>query len=183
MCDNDPREREQSMKSEIRALSLWRPWPWAFINGPEERRKRIENRSLTPPKWMIGQYLALHSAQRWDAEAIPLIEEQLGVDVPPKEEHPAGVIFAVAKLVRVIAFDLDADVQEVPYDQQGWFFGPFGWLLDDVTRIDPVECKGRQGLWTLPAGVLVAVRERYWTVINGNRQLATSTEVSEEKED
>jgi hypothetical protein len=70
------------MKSEIRGLSLWRPWPWAFLNGPEDRRKRIENRGWAPPKWMTGQYLALHAAQHWDKEAVEFIEEQLGVKVP-----------------------------------------------------------------------------------------------------
>lgn len=39
--------------------------------------------------------------------------------------------------------------------------GRWGWLLTDVRRIDPVPCKGRQGVWSLPADVADAVGFRY----------------------
>lgn len=144
------------MSGIIKGLSLWRPWPWAILHAG----KRVENRSWSPPKSMIGQYLALHSAQKWDEEGREWIEAETNFAVvPPKEDHPAGVIVGVARLVTAVhENDLGG---ELPDNQRGWFCGPWGWILDDVVAIEPVPCKGAQGLWALPDDVLTLVRERY----------------------
>lgn len=43
--------------------------------------------------------------------------------------------------------------------RSSWWIGPIGWILDHVIAIEPVACKGAQGLWSLPTDVERAVRE------------------------
>ncbi len=76
------------MKRQIRGLSLTRPWPWAFVNGPRELQKRVENRSKKPPAALVGHYVALHAAQSWDEGDREFISRVMGLPVPPKAEHP-----------------------------------------------------------------------------------------------
>jgi hypothetical protein len=45
-------------------------------------------------------------------------------------------------------------------DEDPWWTGPCGWLLDRVVAIEPVACKGAQGLWTVPEPQLSLVLER-----------------------
>jgi hypothetical protein len=148
------------MSGIIKGLSLWRPWPWAILHAG----KRVENRSWKPPVNMIGQYLALHAAQKWDADGYGSITEITRNGVPALHEHPAGVIVGVARLSHAIHeddFDTFNDPASLPEDQRAWFFGPWGWMLDNVIAIEPVHCKGAQGLWPLPPDVLALVRGRY----------------------
>ncbi len=47
-----------------------------------------------------------------------------------------------------------------------WFFGPFGWILQDVVALaKPVPCRGAQGLWQPPADVAARVLEQAIEVV------------------
>jgi hypothetical protein len=130
---------------KILGLSLTRPWPFAFTHGPELARKRVENRSWPPPPFMVGQYLALHAAQSWSEDDREWIEWATGLTVPGKADSPHSQIFAVCRLA---GFVTDADDVRLVPDQRKWFFGPYGWLLDEfVELVEPVPCKGAQKLW------------------------------------
>ena len=49
----------------------------------------------------------------------------------------------------------------VTESEDPWYAGRYGWLLADRQRlVEPVPCRGRQGLWTLPADVEAQVREQ-----------------------
>jgi hypothetical protein len=143
------RERFQVMRGlEIRGLSLTRPWPFSFVNGPALSQKRTENRSWPPPKHLIGHFIALHAAQSWDEADREWIASTMGVYVPSNRESPHSQIFAVCMLAGFIEHDQDFRLSEF---QRKWFFGPYGWLLDTETFValkNPVPCKGGQGLWT-----------------------------------
>jgi hypothetical protein len=121
----------------IRALTLHRPWAWAIAHNT----KRVENRTWEPPKALVGQLLAIHAGQRWDADAAEWIDlccMAAKGEVPPKDKHPTGIV-AVARL------------SHVALDGGAWFVGPVGWVLDDVVALpEPIDCKGKQGLWTPP---------------------------------
>lgn len=146
-------------RPEIYGLTIAQPWPWAFSLG-----KRVENRSWAPPRSMLGQKIALHGGRRksprtYDfqkgAEAVVRIGKPAPVrymDVPQVEG-----VFAVARLARVVRVD-----SELPDGDCRWFFGPFGWVLEDYVRLpEPVPCKGALGLWALPDDVLERVRAGY----------------------
>lgn len=129
---------------KVRGLSLTRPWPWAFVNGPFP--KRIENRSWKPPHSIIStHHIALHAAQSWDEHDRDVIEFITGIYVPPKSEHLHSAIFAVCRISDVVEED---ETRIIDPGQQRWFFGPNGWIVEDfVALIAPVACKGAQGLW------------------------------------
>lgn len=130
----------------IRGLSLTRPWPFAFVNGPEPEQKRVENRSWRPPAHLIGCYLALHAAKSWDEGGRYFISRALGVQVPGNAENPHSQIFAVCRLSDYVMTEDDARLSP---EQRKWFLGPFVFLLTDFVKlVEPVPCIGAQGLWT-----------------------------------
>lgn len=130
----------------VRGLSLTRPWPWAFVNGPVP--KRIENRSWFAPKSIISTHqIALHAAKSWDETDREFIADTSGLIVPPKNEHPDSIIFAVCRVSHCFEYQdrpgiLNEDSQDI------WSFGPVCWVIKDfVELVELVPCKGAQGLW------------------------------------
>jgi hypothetical protein len=144
------------MGANIRGLTLIRPWAWAVAHAGKD----IENRTWEPPSSLVGGFVAIHAGKKWDENAALGIELELGIRVPDQEDHPSGVIVAVARLAGVQREGLG----------NPWFCGPVGWQLRGVVQIDPVPCKGAQGLWVIPDPVLVVVRERFASA----RQAVTS---------
>lgn len=148
----------------IRGLSLTRPWPFAFIAQPRLHGiapKLIENRSWSPPRKLIGHFIALHAAKSWSEDDRAFIAELTGLDVPSKAESPDSEIFAVCMLGGFIEHDQDFRLRP---EQRQWFFGPYGWLLTEFVRLrNPVPCSGAQGLWGFDQKpeVLTRLREAY----------------------
>jgi len=141
-------------ETQIRGLTLWRPWAWAICHAG----KRVENRDWRPPAWMLGCFIAIHAGKTLDDQALAELQEDGSLDLAtaevPRDGGPQGIV-AVARLARVV----DASAQ-LPPDQWRWFFGAYGWVLEDVVAIEPVPCRGARSLWPVPPEVLVAVRER-----------------------
>ena len=136
----------------MKALTLWRPYPWAIFDLPEGQAKRIENRCWRPPKSIIGVPLALHAGRTFDHEGAAQIVRKLGRDVPPRHEYPEGIVGVVTVVDYLDVDDLWSAqrLRELP-GQQRWFSGPFGWVLADVRRLrESIQCRGAQGLWTVP---------------------------------
>lgn len=170
----EPPATPRQKRGEIRALTLWRPWPWLIVRpdvtDPDKRRqlyasgqgKAIENRSWKPPAGMIGQYIAIHAGKTLD----DAIDDQWltgrGVDATLPAETVHSAIVGVARLVGF------AESEEgVPMVQRRWWFGPVAWLLADIVPIEPVPCRGKQGLWPLDEELLRLVRRRYRAAIGG----------------
>lgn len=125
----------------MKALTLWRPWTWSIVHGP----KRIENRPWKPPASIIGQRLVLHSGKTYDDEGSAYIRAAMKLTGLPDAARAEGLI----GVVTVKGF-IEEGVGPAPVEQDAWFFGPFGWMLDDVVALKtPIPCKGAQGLWTL----------------------------------
>src|SRR3990167_9867766 len=123
----------------MKALSLWRPWSWAVLHAD----KRVENRSWVPPYALLGTWVAIHAAQRWDSGGFQDMRAgefgPLARCVP--DEIPTGIVGA-ARITNVML---------AMYVHSVWAFGPWCWRLDDVVVLPkPIPCKGRQGLWDVP---------------------------------
>jgi hypothetical protein len=150
----------------MKALSISQPWVWAILNAG----KRIENRDWNPPKWIMGETIAIHAAKSWggadDVEYIdsnifamwlryadPTLQE---LTCPPRrEQHTAGAVVATARIIDIFT---DQDIREVGGHQDDWFMGKYGWLLSDVQQLEqPVPCKGALGLWEVPLDVLAQI--------------------------
>jgi hypothetical protein len=135
---------------QIKGLTLHRPWG----NAITDYGKDIENRAWSCPL-ACGDYLAIHNGAKWDNAASDFIREITGIDEAKlnSEEIMSGAIIAV---VEFAGNSKDLDPSFNP-----WFTGPIGWRLRNVVKIDPVRCKGQQGLWNLPDDVLAKVRNNY----------------------
>lgn len=143
-------------QSELRALTLWRPWPHAIFYGG----KRIENRPWRPWPSIIGKLIAIHAGVKYDQEMADEMRE-IGLYDPPEDKWcPKGIV----GLARVTGYKEHSGrlIDVFGENQDPWFSGPFGWDLNDITPfLQPVACKGAQGLWVVKGDVLEAVRAAY----------------------
>lgn len=121
----------------MRGLTLWRPWSDAIVRGP----KRVENRPWAPPASILGKLIAIHAGQKYTASAWDLP----GGYVPPSNAAcPKGIV-GVARIVGYLDLRKDgrrsrttlqvferltAHVDRL--DEDPWWAGPVGWLLEDV---------------------------------------------------
>lgn len=156
------------MSGIIRGLTLWRPWSWAVACAG----KRVENRGWPPPRWLLGQYLAIHGGKKYDREAAEDIADIFRLVVPEDSWCDQGIV-AVARVVGYYADELHEDrpgqlLGDLPKDQHHWYCGPFAWALDNVCPIMPaIPCRGAQGLWEVPPDVLAVLRERWRASTHG----------------
>jgi hypothetical protein len=147
----------------MRAITLWRPWPFAlFYDSP--LAKDVENRTWPPPARILGQRIAIHAGKKYDHEAAEDIADMLDLSVlPPEAEH--GGIVGVVTIDRFIRGGRCGYGQAIPRGDPAfksmWFFGPYGWVLTDkIALLEPIPCRGAQGLWTVPPDVERLVLEQ-----------------------
>lgn len=147
----------------MRAITVRQPWAWAITEG----WKPVENRGQNIAGAHRGP-VAIHSSLTWDLAAFndPALDAllaRLGVyrGNAVGKYFREGCVLAVVDLVDVHA---------------GWVEGPpcSPWAIDYVGRIgqhhlilkdplpldEPVPCRGRLGLWTLPGDVEARVLEQ-----------------------
>lgn len=129
----------------MKAISLWRPWPWTFFHAG----KRFENRTWKPPESIIGELVAMHAAKKYDADTeMDMRGGRFGkhaMIVPPgASAHPTGIV-GVFRVTGYIDLEQFEGVIDSP-----WAFGPVCWTVSDVVQLDqPIPYRGRQGLWNL----------------------------------
>ncbi len=124
----------------MKCLSIRQPWAWLIVAG----WKRIENRGW---KTRCRGRLALHAAARlggsWDDVLLPH-----GIALPSLQELPRGALVGTVELVDCLR------IEELPPERRDdpHAVGPWCWLLADPRPLaQPIPCKGRLGLWDVPA--------------------------------
>jgi hypothetical protein len=124
-----------------RALTVHEPWASAIASGA----KLIENRSWPCPL-KLGDWIAIHAGKTLDKDGAEWIAE----NIPSYQAVPVkqGII-AIAR------FDRNIKQSDSP-----WFVGPIGWEFSEVIALPkPIECRGQQGLWTIPDTVCLRIGE------------------------
>jgi hypothetical protein len=152
----------------VKALTLWRPWPWAIFHAPKVVSKPIENRSWPPPDWILGQRIAVHAGMMIDDAATELeIVSRCGLvvtDERPVHFYDLGVI-GVATVKNFFRSREEVEAALGPAAAV-WWIGEYAWHLTDRVALakpvpcKPVPCKGFQKLWNLPAEVERQVLEQ-----------------------
>lgn len=141
----------------MRGLTLTRPWPFAILGLAPLAAKRVENRAVRYPAHLKGELICLHAGKTYDPEAADFILQTCGIEPPDDADCPQGIV-GVCRVVGWLFKDHE-HVRDafgpitfpVPPGQDRWFFGPWGWILDDVQKLaTPVPCRGMQGLWPVP---------------------------------
>lgn len=150
----------------MRALTLWRPWPDAILRST----KRCENRGKPPPERLLGTVIALHAGLTYRVGDWAYPDGW----VPPLEsECPVGIV-GVARLAGFLDLRAERRIGQALHvgdagaiarrlwalDEDPWWTGPCGWLLDQVVAIKAVPCKGAMGIWTVPDDIAAVVDER-----------------------
>jgi hypothetical protein len=142
------------------AITLWPEWAWAIAHFGKD----VENRSWPPPPFIIGKRIAIHAGKHIGGKPKDQLDglqdllemtEFAGKELPVFSDLipiiKTSAIVAVVKVVGCIRTG----------EAEGWYNGALGWKLADVQTLpEPVECKGMQGLWTLPDDVLAKVRQQ-----------------------
>jgi hypothetical protein len=128
----------------MRALTLCRPWPFCILRLGKE----VENRAWAPPRHLIGQDVALHAGDGWDARSYRKLQRRFA-QLPVysrSRDHPAGIV-AIARLARVVTNPSELP----PLQRQRWWIGPVGHVLEDIRELPrPIPCRGALGYWTVP---------------------------------
>ena len=148
------------------ALTIKQPWLWC-ITDLTDKPKRVENRSWKPPYRIIGQRIALHASKRIDQAEMTACRRVCLSPLPRTREFVAGAIVATAIVQGYVVVNGQGGVVEqsrlaASYTPRSdpWFFGPVGWLLEDVQKLPaPIFCKGALGLWRVPADIAAMIAE------------------------
>lgn len=155
---------------EIKAISIWQPWAQAIALG----LKRFETRH-----WATRYRgpLLVHASKRWNAEMEERQEwlgenlrEMVGPHTDLVLEFNAvpvlGAIVAIADLVEcsptidAVKFSGSLD-QRIELMLGDFTVGRFAWQIENVRRLpQPVPCRGQQGLFDPPTGVIDQVADQ-----------------------
>jgi hypothetical protein len=122
------------------ALSIRQPWAWAILH----RGKSIENRDWST---RFRGPVCIHAAKgmtmaEYNSFIRTIHQVSLthpfppGEMVPPMKEFPRGAIVGTADLTDCVRDSASP-----------WFFGPWGFVLENVRPIDPIPCKGALGFF------------------------------------
>ena len=143
--------------STIPCLSLWQPWATLMAIGA----KRIETRSW---ETLYRGPLAIHAATRWGADirriassspfSTALIDAGIDLDWA-NDPLPLGKIVAVVDLVDVVRIGTVFLAASDEYAFGDYTPGRFAWITQNHRALpEPVEWRGRQRLFKIPASVV-----------------------------
>lgn len=143
----------------MKALSIRQPWAWAIVHAG----KRIENRSWAtsyrgPVLLHAGKGCTLreyNDARDFmtnpDFGQIEVVEHVLRTcnGVPELGDLPRGGIVGRADIVNCISASTS-----------GWFFGPFGFVLENVRPLPFTPLRGSLGLFDVDESDLAEIESR-----------------------
>ncbi len=115
----------------LKALSIQQPWAWAIVAG----LKDIENRTWATK---VTGTVMVHAGHKFDKKGYEFLQKAFKEagrnDLPTEEEFKnwmGGIVGHV-------------DITEcVTESKSPWFFGPYGFTLENAQMIDIVRCKGQ----------------------------------------
>ncbi len=111
-------------------LSIQQPWAWAIVQG----LKPVENRTW-PTK--VRGWIGIHAGQKFDRAGYEFIRREFPhVVLPPREEFARGGIVGRARLTDCVE-DHDSP----------WFFGPYGFVMQDAEPLALMPCRGALGFF------------------------------------
>ena len=144
----------------MKAITLWPEWAYAI----QRLGKDGENRSWPLWAWLIGQPIAIHAGVRpilrvnEDREdELWCFRESLNIaKVPPDARGTWADIDAIrGSIVAVVRFDAPVLNHPSVWAAGG---GQYFWPIREMRAIEPIKCRGAQGLWDVPAPIVESLR-------------------------
>lgn len=116
----------------MKALSIRQPWAWLVVNG----YKPIENRPR-PLKYR-GRIL-VHAGKKFDLEGYRFVRANFpDIQMPRLEEFQLGGFVGSVEITDCVA-----------QSESRWFFGPYGYVLENAETMPFAPYKGQLGLFTV----------------------------------
>jgi hypothetical protein len=129
-----------------RALSIRQPWVYLIL----EHYKDIEIRTWNTK---YRGLIALHASKTFDKEGYAYLKTRGYFKDMKSEDFTTGAILGIANLKNVISFEYKTEFfnyKSRHLNDEQWYDGrQKGFILKDVKRIDPIECKGALGIFRL----------------------------------
>jgi hypothetical protein len=125
----------------MKALSIRQPWAWAIVQG----LKPVENRT-----WATKYRgpLLIHAAKTFDYDGFYWINNNIGRSTSLDQFQMGGIIGQVNLVDSVQEFD------------SKWFFGPYGFVLEDPKPLPFTPMRGRLGLFDVDWVYISKVEEK-----------------------
>jgi len=115
----------------MKALSIRQPWAWLIVKG----YKDIENR-----KWSTtfkGKFL-IHTGKSFDDEGYRWIKAETTIELPNKDEFDKGGVIGIAEITDCVS-----------HHSSPWFFGPFGFVIQNPEELEFSPARGKLGFFNL----------------------------------
>lgn len=150
----------------MKVITLWQPWASLI----PLRLKHYETRS-----WGTSYRgpLLIHAAKRQMGSAAIAgwlnVQRVAGIEPKDKDDPfftylnlPFGKVVAIAQLTDCIKMTQEfIDAQsEIEIACGDWQVGRYAWKLENVQPIEPIECKGMQGLFDAPVEVKEMIKSQ-----------------------
>jgi hypothetical protein len=112
------------------ALSIQQPWAWLIVHG----YKPVENRDWsTKLRGVIG----IHAGKKFDRDGYEWVRAEFPeIPMPEPNAFPMGGIVGRAHLVDCVTAHASP-----------WFFGEFGFVLQNAEPLDLAPCRGKLGFF------------------------------------
>lgn len=134
----------------MKALTIWQPYASLIAVGAkkyETRSWRTDYRGL----------IAIHAALRpmgWIIEHTDEAVLQIAARIFGTEammDLPNGKIVAFGRLTDCLLMTPELIEGQTPQEIAlgDWTSGRYAWRIEDVEAVEPIDIKGKQGLWTL----------------------------------
>ena len=114
----------------MKALSIRQPWAWLIANG----YKDVENRSW--PTRFRGPFL-IHAGKRIDQEGLAWVRRTTWALSLPSQFETGGIVGRAEIVDCVDAFD------------SFWFFGPYGFVIENARPVRFVAVRGQLGFFSV----------------------------------
>lgn len=121
----------------MKALSIRQPWAWSIAAG----HKGVENRSWNTK--FRGEFL-IHAGGKFDRDGLEFVQ---GRCTPPTGFDMGGFV-GIAELIHVVH---ENDRQHLTARDKPWFFGPYGFILENARPIPFIPYKGQLGFFNVPS--------------------------------
>lgn len=122
----------------MKALSIRQPWAWAILN----LGKNIENRTWSTE--FRGSFL-IHTGKTIDKNDWIYLAEKYP-EIPNYKELITGGIVGIADLVDC-----------VQSSESPWFYGPYGFILENVKEVGYIPFTGALGFFE--TGITISIKD------------------------
>lgn len=124
----------------MKALSINQPWAWCIANN----YKSVENRDWDTK--YRGKFL-IHAGKKFDNEGYEFLKTTMpDLKLPTREEFELmmGGIIGEAQIINTVHI---RDKHLITEKDRPWFFGRYGFILDNAIPCVLKPCKGALGFF------------------------------------